>query len=187
MENVFISEQEKADFELFSSDASSVRELKSLVYNRARALEVDKTVLIVCYSDLLAALIFNQSDKVLIDAVTNFISFQERLFNTRFILRTKLFCFSDRMSTRHIEAEMSAEGYRPATLSELIAFDMKKPIVSENFPIVSLIPSDDSDFSEGEECVLVPILDGKSEDAITWGSYFQGWTENYCRFLGVRI
>ena len=95
---------------------------------------------------------------------------------------TKSFHFNRNISSDNAISEMDKDGYRPATLMELLVFGAIHPELQRQFPIVA-VGSVWRDAGVGR---CVPCLDargGKRELNLHWlGS---GWHAR-CHFLGVR-
>ena len=95
---------------------------------------------------------------------------------------TKLFHFNRSISSKNAIAEMDKAGYRPATLTELLALGEAYPELQKEFPIVAF----GSIWRRGSDRRHVPVLlfDGhKRRLALRW--FDVDWYVYY-RFLGVR-
>lgn len=93
-----------------------------------------------------------------------------------------LFHFDRNISSEDAIAGMKTEGYRPATMRELLTFGKENPEVQRKFPIVAL----------GQVVALVGgrhvgdlVRDGSGRHAGLF--YFDGDWSVVCRFLAVRI
>jgi hypothetical protein len=93
-----------------------------------------------------------------------------------------LFHFKRNISSEDVIASMKAEGFRPATMRELLGFGEHNPELQREFPIVAL----------GQVAVLggrrrVGFLRrGGSGRYASLGYFGFGW-DDICRFLAVRI
>ncbi len=95
---------------------------------------------------------------------------------------TKLFHFNRSISSKDAIAEMDKDGFRPATLEELLALGEKHPELQRQFPIVAL----DSVWSDPDGNRFVPCLGvggGGRELLLHW--FGLDWGARY-RFLAVR-
>ncbi|MFZ2309916.1 MAG: hypothetical protein WAW11_00010 [Patescibacteria group bacterium] len=97
-------------------------------------------------------------------------------------VKTKLFQFNRDISSEDVALEMNKDGYRPATLMELLVLGFLFPELQRQFPIIALgsvWPNADLD-----RCV--PYLGGDgSGRRLDLGWFGSGWGAHY-RFLGVR-
>lgn len=95
---------------------------------------------------------------------------------------TKLFHFNRSISSKNAIAEMDKAGYRPATLTELLALGEAYPELQKEFPIVAF----GSVWRVESGGRRVPVLyfddDGRGLD-LSW--FDDDWYGD-CRFLGVR-
>ena len=100
---------------------------------------------------------------------------------TRSERKIALFHFGKEMTSEQVIAEMDKEGFRQATIHELLALGIAQPELQKDFPIISL----------GSVCVLngrrlVAILyenAGYRGLRLSW--FDLGWS-GHCRFVGVR-
>jgi len=92
-----------------------------------------------------------------------------------------LFHFNKTMTSEDVIAEMKKDGYRPATIFELLALGVTQPELQRGFPIIAL----------GSDCTLVggrrvaylyEDADGRGLDLGWLGS---DWGDG-CRFVGLR-
>lgn len=96
-------------------------------------------------------------------------------------VETKLYHFGKDMSSDKVVAEMDKDGFRPATLRELLAFAVKNPDEQRKYAIVGL----GSVWSRGgDRDVPFLCLDGyeRGLSLYWWSDRWHG----YCRFLAVR-
>jgi hypothetical protein len=96
-------------------------------------------------------------------------------------LTVKLYHFGKDMSSEDVVSAMDKDGFRPATLRELLAYAVKNPDEQRKYPIVGL----GSVWGHGGHR-SVPYLDlggGGRELGLGWWS--DGWYGR-CRFLAVR-
>lgn len=95
---------------------------------------------------------------------------------------TKLFHFYLSISSKDAIAEMDKAGYRPATLTELLALGEAYPELQKEFPIVAL----GSVWRDGGGDRRVPVLRFSDYRRKLFLNWFDGdWPDDY-RFLGVR-
>jgi|SRR3989339_35170 len=92
-----------------------------------------------------------------------------------------LFHFNKTMTSEDVIAEMKKDGYRPATIFELLALGVTQPELQRGFPIIAL----------GSDCTL----DGSRPVACLCGSagvrdLYLSWLgldwSDRCRFVGLR-
>ena len=98
-------------------------------------------------------------------------------------LELELIQFKNPMSTDNVLKELDRQGYRPATLPELLAFGAKYPEKQREFPIIAI--GSVLLHSDGDRCV--PCLGEGSLKKRRLGLDWHGraWGGN-CRFLAVR-
>lgn len=96
-------------------------------------------------------------------------------------LQVKLYHFGKDMSSEDVVSAMDKDGFRPATLRELLAYAVKNPDEQRKYPIVGL----GSIWSRGDDR-LVPCLrlHGSGRE-LSLGWWSDGWGGRY-RFLAVR-
>ena len=188
MENLFVSEEGKTDLRLVLADAKSHEDLRSLVLSRANALRAQaKTkMLVVDYSESLTQMLnwpfwgevhFGKPD-------SGQLLIPDGLYKRRQIIKTKVFHFNKVMDSAEVIQEMLDQGYRPATLYELLTFGKRALSYIEHFDVISLdtfklIHDDDvymSKLTQGFMCFPTVSL-----------ICFNGNWSSTCRFLGVRI
>lgn len=92
-----------------------------------------------------------------------------------------LFHFGKSMKSEAVITEMEKQGYRPATIAELLALGQTKPDLQREYPIVAL----------GSSCVVggnrsVPCLFEGSRGRHCCLLWFVNEWRGGCRFLGVR-
>ncbi len=93
-----------------------------------------------------------------------------------------LFHFNRDISSEDAKAGMKAEGFRPATMKELLAYGEKHPEEPREFPIVAL----GSVAALGRYQFFGYLRWGSSERSVDMDYYDIHWNDN-CRFLVVRI
>ena len=69
----------------------------------------------------------------------------------------RLVCYNKHMSNDSVLAAIEAQGYRPATIEELLAFGVSYPEVQLEFPILAL---GSTWYSFSESCYFAPCLCG---------------------------
>lgn len=192
------------DLELFFADNAFVQELQSFIFYKAKALKYREKFVLVDYTkdldDIIQAwcCVSGEINK------ENFPISQE-LCGRKQIIRIKLFHFNDggddpnnktRVTSDYVIKQMNAEGYRPATLPELLAYGLKEFFLSTVFPIVALgsILLGPDDYT-GDEAVpyepstesFAPILTKEENEPTLESEPFNlNWYYNH-RFLGVRV
>lgn len=92
-----------------------------------------------------------------------------------------IFHFGKTMSSEDVIAKMDAEGYRPATIWELLAFARDNPDLQRQFPIVAL----GSVGVVGGDRSVACFDRGGSRRDLTLDWFVGGWRGD-CRFLAVR-
>jgi hypothetical protein len=188
MENLFVSEQEKTNLELVLDDTKSLEDLECFIFNRANALraEVKTKMLVVDYSESLTQMLnwpfwgevhFGKPD-------SGQLLIPDGLYKRRQIIKTKVFHFDRVLDSTEVIQEMLDQGYRPATLYELLTFGKRALSYIEHFDVISLatfrLMHDDDVYmskltQEGKEFPTVSLI------------CFNGNWSRICRFLGVRI
>lgn len=93
----------------------------------------------------------------------------------------KLFNFGRNISTKDAKAKIDKEGYRPATMAELLVYGAKNPEAQRKNPIVALGSVAQID---GRDCV--GVLDGVGSGRILCLNFVDGDGRGGCRFLAVR-
>ncbi|MFA6514241.1 MAG: hypothetical protein WCT50_03085 [Patescibacteria group bacterium] len=191
-------EENLDDLSLFLKDKPFVDQLKNLVYHGARALEVSKVIVIVDYTRPLSEILMDSWHSIESGCINEKyfpVSTRQRLFGRREIIRTKLFHFNEKIDSKDVEKVMAEEGYRPATLAELLAFSQNNKVMflPNIFPIVALTPSKildstDEDGLDALDDLHVAVLGivEANETILRGKPYSQTWHYNH-RFLGVRI
>ena len=94
----------------------------------------------------------------------------------------ELFNFSRSFGSEAAIAEMDKDGFRPATLAELLVLGETQPELQKQFPIIAL----GSLWLHSPGYRVVPVLylhDGKRELLLDW--FEHDWNDDY-RFLAVR-
>ncbi len=95
---------------------------------------------------------------------------------------SKLFHFNRDISSDKAIAEMGKAGYRPATLSELLALGAKYPELQRQFPIIALSSVWHGAFG-GRRVPYLGVGDYERGLGLDW--FGRDWAAR-CRFLGVR-
>jgi hypothetical protein len=115
---------------------------------------------------------------------TNFPDPQEKeLLNQVIKLKVKIFDFKKDISSEDVLKELDKEGYRPATLTELLALAEIGPELQEQFPVIALGSVwRRSDVDRSVPCLRVRDSGGRSLD-LYW--FDDDWRV-YCRFLAIR-
>ncbi len=107
--------------------------------------------------------------------------FGDKLTGTKDV-ETKMYHFGIDISSENAIAKMNAEGFRPATMKELLAYGEKNPEEQRKYPVVAL-----GSVAEVSLDRHVGVLDGYGSGRVaglySWGD---GWS-GYYRFLAVRI
>jgi hypothetical protein len=93
-----------------------------------------------------------------------------------------LFHFNKTTKSDDNVAQMKKEGFRPATMKELLAFGEKNPEEQRKYPIIALGSVAELDGDRPVGC----LYGGGSGRIVRLGYYDGGWDDD-CRFLGVRI
>jgi hypothetical protein len=205
------------DVELFFTDDMFVEELENFVYYRAKALNNKQKIIMVDYREDLQEML---NSWPIIDGQVNETNFPipQELIGRKQIIRTKIFHFNDGgeeeidecsamlnsegVGSEYVIKQMNLEGYRPATLPELLAYGKKEFFLSTFFPIIALgskgelyhdnyVDVLEEEISDPLLVSLreasVPMLVGeKNEPSIESALFDVNWRFN-CRFLGVRI
>lgn len=92
-----------------------------------------------------------------------------------------IYHFNKTTTSPDVIAEMKRDGYRPATMKELLAFGEQNPELQRQFPIVALGSVARLDGSRHVGCLC-----GSGSERNLRLSYFgNGWL-GHCRFLAVR-
>ncbi|MFC1623604.1 hypothetical protein ACFL05_00595 [Patescibacteria group bacterium] len=92
-----------------------------------------------------------------------------------------LFHFNKTMTSDDVIAEMDKDGYRPATIWELLGLGIIQPDLQREFPIIAL----------GSVCVLLGgrrvagLYRHAGERPLDLGWFVDSWSD-FCRFAGVR-
>ena len=97
-------------------------------------------------------------------------------------VKVTLFHFNRKMSTEQAASEMEEQGYRPATLPELLALGAAQPDLQKRFPILAL----GSGWQAPDGHLVFPSLrsdESKRFLSLIW--FASGWSRE-CRFLAVR-
>jgi hypothetical protein len=94
----------------------------------------------------------------------------------------KLFHFNRKISSENAIKEMEKEGYRPATIWDLLDYGVKNPEMQRQFPITALGSiTMTGDRRKGRAALRGS--DSERDATIFWGGY--SWGDNF-RFLAVR-
>lgn len=96
------------------------------------------------------------------------------------ILQVKLYHFGTEMSSEDVVSAMDKDGFRPATLRELLAYTVKNPDEQRKYAIVGL----GSFWSHGDNRG-VPYLGLSGYERRLLLDWWGRW-DGYCRFLAVR-
>ncbi len=104
------------------------------------------------------------------------------LVGEKVVVSAKLFHFNREVSNKEAIAEMNKDGYRPATLAELLALGEAQPDLQRQFPIIALgsvwrVGGGDRRVSS------LSVDDGRRELYLSW--FGADWNAYY-RFLAVR-
>lgn len=95
----------------------------------------------------------------------------------------KLYCFDGKETESDwVIAQMDKDGFRPATVRELLAFGEKNPELQRQFPIIALRQS--WVYRNGNRSVAC-LAGCDTERELGLGWYDRGW-HGRCRFLAVR-
>jgi hypothetical protein len=113
--------------------------------------------------------------------------YQDGFHSQREIIKVKTFSFNKPVDVLEVEEEMTKNGYRPATLRELLAFGIKFNSYLKEFMVISLQKFTLLDCDNDPYWYLVALHQGKNDfpesviffNHATWG--------HGCHFLGVRI
>ena len=97
-------------------------------------------------------------------------------------ISTKLYHCSKNISSKNAIAEMDKDGYRPATLAELLVLGETKPELQRQAPIIAL----GSVWRKANDNRNVPYLDGNDGKRKLYLSWLDIDWNAYCRFLAVR-
>lgn len=95
---------------------------------------------------------------------------------------TVLIHLNKSVSSEVVLAHLEANGLRPATLAELLAFGATYPEIQRQFPVIALGSS--WVHSDGNRCV--PCLNRANRDRVLYLDWFDGGWGDFCRFLAVR-
>lgn len=95
---------------------------------------------------------------------------------------TKLFHFNKDISSDNAISKMDKDGYRPATLMELLVLGFLFPELQRQFPIVAL----GSVWHNALDDRCVPFLDVDDSRRELYLRWFDDDWDAHCRFLGVR-
>ena len=94
----------------------------------------------------------------------------------------ELFRYGKDMSTDEVLAELDKQGYRPATLKELLAIGEKHPDLQKEFPIFAL----GSVWQDPNGRRYCPFLDGGGSKRYLGLDWFDRRWDGRCRFAAVR-
>jgi hypothetical protein len=104
------------------------------------------------------------------------------LVGEKIVVSAKLFYFSSVISSKEAIAEMNKDGYRPATLAELLALGEARPDLQRQFPILAL-GSVWRDVNGYHHVSCLGVNDLERELSLYW--FGSDWDAS-CRFLAVR-
>ncbi|OGD67124.1 hypothetical protein A2442_01870 [Candidatus Campbellbacteria bacterium RIFOXYC2_FULL_35_25] len=92
-----------------------------------------------------------------------------------------LFHFNKTMTSEDVIAEMKKDGYRPATIFELLALGVTQPELQRGFPIIAL--GSDCTFDGSRHVAYLYESAGGRNLHLLWLD--NDWND-YCRFVGLR-
>ena len=92
-----------------------------------------------------------------------------------------LFHFNKTMTSEDVIAEMKKDGYRPATIFELLALGVTQPELQRGFPIIAL--GSDCTFDGSRHVAYLYESAGGRNLHLLWLD--NDWNDN-CRFVGLR-